>query len=785
MRRAGCGSPTPSGKAAFHARPHVEPAEQPDDDHPFTFNTGRLPHQWHTMTKTGKVERLNRLDDGPFVEIHPADSVPLGIAAGDLVEVASRRGRAVLPAVVTDRVQPGNLFAPIHWNDRHGEYASVNAVTNDAVDPVSFQPELKVCAVSLTKVATPASPGSGAPGAATGTLASLRGVRPPVLDEHERLYVGGFLTAVEAATSTFPGVPVLPPGAPVSSPVRMWVDGLLAGTFAGRGVAPAPAAVERTLAVVWASQTGNAEELAASVVAHLGASGMAARLLAMSDASVDALAGDTDVLVVTSTYGSGDPPDNGASFWRALVADDAPALDRVRYAVLALGDPSYADFCGHGRRVDERLAQLGATRLLPRLDCDPDFGPSAQRWLDQIVPALRRPPDPERRSTGAGQPFEACRHGQTPDPGDAAARPADREPAADRRRQRQGGPRDRHRHERVGADLRSRRLARRVADELPRPRRRVARRDRRRRRRGRRGRRGRRRCRSARRCATTSRSHGSRPALVRFLAHHVRDRELELLARSKDAAGAHPLRMGPPGGGRRREAPVVADVQEWVDVFTRLQPRQYSISSSPLVEPHRIRLTASIVRFPHDGRTRKGVCSTFLADGEPDAVVPVFVQRASHFRIPGHASAPAVMIGPGTGVAPFLGFLDERRARGHDGRNWLFFGEQRRASDHYYERELASFQADGTLTHLDLAFSRDQREKVYVQDRMREHGGRLWAWLQDGAHVYVCGDMTRMAADVDAALHDIVQTHGGMDPAAAAEYVSHLAADHRYSRDVY
>jgi sulfite reductase (NADPH) flavoprotein alpha-component len=153
--------------------------------------------------------------------------------------------------------------------------------------------------------------------------------------------------------------------------------------------------------------------------------------------------------------------------------------------------------------------------------------------------------------------------------------------------------------------------------------------------------------------------------------------------------------------------------------------------------------------------------------------------------VPHLASTPAVMIGPGTGIAPFLGFLAERRERGHDGPNWLFFGEQRQATDHYYRQELAELQADGVLQHLDLAFSRDQRAKVYVQDRMREHGARLWSWLQDGASVYVCGDMTRMAADVDAALHDIVETHGGLDADAAAEYVQQLAASGRYARDVY
>jgi sulfite reductase (NADPH) flavoprotein alpha-component len=603
------------------------------------------------------------------------------------------------------------------------------------------------------------------------------------MTEHEQLYVGGFLTAVDP--SALAVAPILPEGAPVSPAVRLWVDGLLAGAHAGRAATgPAAATGERTVTVVWASQTGNAEELAASVVSELGRSGLTAQLVAMNEARPDVLRGDTDVLVVTSTYGSGDPPDNGAAFWRALVADDAPALGHVRYAVLALGDPTYADFCGHGRRLDERFAELGATRLLPRVDCDPDFGHAARRWLDDVVPALRRSPEPERRRVGVGQPFEATRHGQVP----TRATPLLTRLVDNRLLTGEGSAKE---VREIVVDTSGSALTYEAGDSLgvwptncpdlvaewldvigaaadsdvevggvgP-----VA-------------------------LGTALRDHLEiariTPGLVRFLAHHVHDRELELLARSKDGDALTKFGWGRQAVDVARSAHVAAAAQEWVDVFTRLQPRQYSISSSPLVEPHRVRLTVSVVRYPFGGRTRKGVCSTFLADGEPDAIVPVFVQRAAHFRIPAHASAPAVMIGPGTGVAPFLGFLDERRARGHDGRNWLFFGEQRRATDHYYERELASFQADGTLTHLDVAFSRDQRDKVYVQDRMREHGARLWAWLQDGAHVYVCGDMTRMAADVDAALYDIVETHGAMDATAAADYVQQLATDRRYSRDVY
>lgn len=197
-------------------------------------------------------------------------------------------------------------------------------------------------------------------------------------------------------------------------------------------------------------------------------------------------------------------------------------------------------------------------------------------------------------------------------------------------------------------------------------------------------------------------------------------------------------------------------------------------------------LTVSVIRYENlRGRPRKGVCSPFVADAAPDAPVPVFVQRSPHFRPPADPAAPMVMVGPGTGVAPFMGFLDERRARGHRGPNWLFFGEQHRATDFYYEDELSAFVGDGTLTRLDTAFSRDQRSKIYVQDRMREHGAQLWSWLRDGAHFYVCGDAARMAKDVDDALRDIAVAHGGLDPDAAAVYVKQLATGKRYVRDVY
>lgn len=179
------------------------------------------------------------------------------------------------------------------------------------------------------------------------------------------------------------------------------------------------------------------------------------------------------------------------------------------------------------------------------------------------------------------------------------------------------------------------------------------------------------------------------------------------------------------------------------------------------------------------------MCSTYLADCADDGPVQVFVQRSPHFRPPADPATPMIMVGPGTGVAPFLGFLEDRRARGHTGPNWLFFGEQRQATDFYYREDLEAYQASGHLDRLDLAFSRDQRNKIYIQDRMREHGPRLWQWLRNGAHFYVCGDAARMAKDVDQALTEIVATHGGMEHDEAAAYVRRLAADKRYVRDVY
>ncbi|WP_432547933.1 molybdopterin-dependent oxidoreductase [Kineococcus sp. SYSU DK004] len=781
---------TPNGRAQFLPRPHADPAELPDDEHPFVLSTGRLQHQWHTMTKTGKVDKLTKLDPEPFLELHPDDARALDVQAGDLVEVASRRGRAVLPARPSDRVRPGSCFAPFHWNDTFGEDLAVNAVTNDAVDPVSFQPEFKVAAVRLTRVGPRPRP-PATPAAQAVAVPRQTRTGEPDLDEVQRAYLDGLVAGRRREGVV--GVPVLPSSAPFEGTVRAWVDGLLAGMFsrAGDDAGGAGSAARPRVSVLWASQTGTAQERADAVAQELRErDAFDVELHEMDAVDPASLREAGTVLVVTSTFGDGGAPDNGESLWSALAAPDAPRLDGTRYAVLALGDSSYADFCGHGRRLDARLAELGAARLADRVDCEPGEDAKADGWFRTVVDRLSAAFD--GASDGAGGAGGARTAPRVP-----AQRPAD---GLDTGRRRAGRG---TRAAPVGAPLvldellsgpGSTKEVHRFGFELPED---VE-------------------YRAGDSLGVWPRN--SEEDVAEFLAAAGLPHDATVLLDGAgetswwDAATGHldlrrvgddllHLLGASPGADRSGHGPVVADVlrahrvrQRGVDpealqrALKRLQPRQYSISSSPAVDPRRVELTVGVTRWQRGGRPSGGVCSTFLADrcsrpGAPD--VGVFVQRAGHFRLPDDPSAPVVMIGPGTGVAPFRAFLHERRALAHPGRNWLFFGDRRSATDFLYREELEGLRQDGVLTRLSLAFSRDAEEKTYVQHRVLQHGEQLWRWVEDGAHLYVCGDARRMAADVDAALRTVAERHGGLGEQEAADRLKQLAADKRYLRDVY
>lgn len=835
--------PTDSGKGVFWARPYLPPAEMPDHEYPFVLNSGRLQHQWHTLTKTGKSAKLNKLNPGPFVEIHPEDAAVLGIVERDPVEICSKRGKAVLPAVITDRVLPGNCFAPFHWNDQYGSHLAVNALTNDAVDPLSLQPELKYCSVALAKAAEysaveqlmPAGDGIELQ-ALTGevsdhrkeavhmaqldTLAAVLGITSQaaiILDHREQTYLSGFITSLRTGESrSDTGVPVLPPSAPFGPETRYWVDGLLAGMFSRSSILPDPdAAAQETklpVTLLWASQTGNAEGAAIHCAQKLQAAGYDVRLINMNQYPVEELARQQHVLFIASTFGAGDPPDNGAGFFQSLSRDGAPRLSNLNYAVLAFGDSNYDLFCGFGSNLDHRLSELGAKRILDCTRCDTDYEEQVEAWSHAVSVELTRFAGtgglkaPLSASAGAALPLQAGTTEALAVPvrisGTAvsvATKPEQRgyhrsTPVNSRilfnRRLSSADSLKETRH--YAFDLSGTGLQYEAGDALgiwpsncpelvanlldalhleP-------------------------------SIKVNVKGQGELPLAEALIRHFeitriapdmlrlIRDRSQHgLLTELLESDNQDNLRSWL--WGRQlidlvQEFPVTVSAAEFINLLKPMQPRLYSISSSQKVHPQEVQITVSTVRYEYKGSERKGVCSTFLADlAHANTEIPVFIQKNPRFRPPAVSDVPAIMVGPGTGIAPFRGFLQERKASGAKGKNWLIFGEQREDSDFYFRDELEAFQSEGVLNRLDTAFSRDQADKIYVQHRMIQHGAELWSWLREGACFYVCGDAAQMAKEVEAALVTILQQHGGMSTDEAEDYVKEMSLNKRYCRDIY
>ncbi len=820
---------TDSGKANFFPRPHVDAAEMPDKDFPFLLNTGRLQHQCHTLTKTGKIATLNKLNPAPFVEIHPDDAAELGIKSKDKVEISSRRGYAILPALVTDRVLPGACFAPFHWNDIYGENLAINAVTSDKIDAISQQPELKVCAVTLKRVdvfvddamTTPAhqcaEPVSNSPSlrfappneenAVTliNTLSAKLGLHQeaePDLSMDERRYLSGFINGLQASAKQLMAVPTLPQDCPIDPHNRIYINGLLAGMFSRTLPLDTKEPIESAeqigqqnsntnplVSILWASQTGNAEALAERCSNQLKAQGWAVNCQAMDDYPFEKITREQQLLLITSTFGDGDAPDNGNHFWNQLQGDSTPLLTQLNFAVLALGDSNYGQFCGHGKNLFARLEALGAKPLTERVDCDTDFEAPANEWFTNIQTALAvcLPTDNTTKLAPLTSTITKVSSPQMY----TKANPYTAQLVINKRLNMNSASKDTRQ---FGFDLGNSGITYEAGDALgvwPQN------------------------CPELvnellitlnlnKRAAIVVDANEKpllealqtdfeicRPSLesLQLIAAKSRSQELQQLLSADKKVELQNWLYGRQLVDILQEFPTTCDIEEFMNTLKRLQPRLYSIASSAKEFPQQVHLTVAAVRYErffNGKKNRKGVSSTFLADRAENSLVPIFIQPSKHFHVPSDGTRPIIMVGPGTGVAPFRGFLQERRARGDSGKNWLFFGEQHAETDFYYREELEQFQQQGILTELSLAFSRDQSQKIYVQDRMREQGEKIWHWLEhEGGYFYVCGDASRMAKDVDNSLRDIIQLYGKFDDAETANYLRKLNMDKRYLRDVY
>lgn len=581
-------------------------------------------------------------------------------------------------------------------------------------------------------------------------------------------------------------IPFIPETAPFTPSQRAWLNGFLAGMFSGTPAAPTTGPARKTVNVYFGSESGNSEALSKQIAKAAAKRGFVSKAIGLDRITLADLAKESVALIVTSTFGDGEPPANAAAFHEGLIADNAPRLENLQYAVLALGDRNYEHFCKFGADVDARLEALGAKRLYARVDCDVDYEAAATSWREGVFSVLetientvsipvstspvRSEPTPAETSDyGRHNPFPAplltnrlltaegsgkeTRHfefslagsGMTYEVGDAlGVVPANCPKLVDEilRALNRDGEEAVPVPDGGETSLRTALLRHYEITKIPAPLLKEI----------------------AIRSADKTLESLLAPEAKDALNNYLWGREIIDLLIEFPSAPFHPV--------------------DFVSHLRKLQPRLYSISSSLKAFPDQVHLTVAAVRFESFGRKRKGVCSTFLAD-RANGNVPVFTQVSKGFRLPASGDTSIIMVGPGTGIAPFRAFLHDRRASGAKGRNWLFFGDRKASTDFLYRDELEAMLADGHLTTLSTAFSRDQAEKIYVQHRMLENARELYAWLEDGAHFYVCGDASRMAKDVDAALHRVIEIAGGKSHGDATEYVRSLKSSKRYQRDVY
>ncbi|UYU31248.1 NADPH-dependent assimilatory sulfite reductase flavoprotein subunit [Siccibacter colletis] len=567
-----------------------------------------------------------------------------------------------------------------------------------------------------------------------------------------------------------------------------WVSGYFWGVLnqqPGAAAQAQPVAVETPgVTIISASQTGNARRVAEALRDELLAEKLNVNLVNAGDYKFKQIAQEKLLVVVTSTQGEGEPPEEAVALHKFLFSKKAPQLNGTAFAVFSLGDSSYEFFCQSGKDFDSKLAELGGERLLDRVDADVEYQEQAKAWRASVVSVLKaRAPaaSPAQVSSAASgavnlvdstpytkeQPLSASlavnqkitgrdsdkdvRHleidlgdsGLRYQPGDALGVWYQNDPA-------------------LVNELVE--LLWLKGDELV-------------------------------------QIDGKALALSEALQWHFEltvntaaivenyaalSRNETLLEMVGDKSKLQHYAALTPIVDMVRFAPAQLEAEQLISLLRPLTPRLYSIASSQAEVESEVHITVGVVRYDVEGRPRAGGASSFLADRiEEDGEVRVFIEHNDNFRLPANPETPVIMIGPGTGIAPFRAFMQQRAADEAPGKNWLFFGNPHFTEDFLYQVEWQRYVKEGVLSRIDLAWSRDQEHKIYVQDKLREQGAEVWRWLNDGAHIYVCGDAGRMAKDVEQALLDVIVEFGGMDTEAADEYLSELRVERRYQRDVY
>ncbi len=712
-----------------------------------------------TSLNAGKLKK-DYVNETSTVELHREDMAKLGLKKGDRIRLKSGNG---IEAIVTckerkgDDATPGLAFmayGPVSSLFMDGDTAGTGMPSSKHLE-VEIEGPIGEDGAILARAPATTVPGEMPVGQPSAPLTpqqveSLNALLREPLVPTQAAWLSGYFAALSG----------MPAGAPAAA-------------------GPSPAELP-LMTILYGSHTGNGEGLAETLMEMASSRGFNARLLDMEDFDPAELEKEQLLFVIVSTHGEGDPPIAAEKLHAYLKDYSGPPLDKLKYAVFALGDSSYQFFCKTGKDFDEYLEKAGAERILERVDADVDFEEPAEEWMQQVLAqyqslagktgsAAVAPATKKKSGVSKTNPYPApvmvninlngegsakeTRHieidlkesGITYEPGDAlGVYPSNNSAYVADLLEALGMTGD----EEVTVSKETLPLRRALLDRLD---------------------------------VTAL----SRPVMEKY-ADLVESQALKSFLETCDAQafsdytwGRHILDMVmeyPPGD---------ISAQDFANLLRKIPARLYSIASSLKAFPDQVHLLVGVVRYHSFDRDREGVCSNFLARAEVGQKLPVYIQPNKNFRLPDSGDAPIIMVGPGTGLAPFRAFLQERRATGASGKNWLFFGDQHRATDYLYGEELDKMHEDGFLTRLDLAFSRDQERKVYVQNRMLENAKELYGWLEEGACFYVCGDAERMAKDVHQALIEIIAEQGGKSSEQAEEYVDSLVAAKRYLRDVY